>query len=73
VGTIGRVSEKVNSDHFEEWDLFKIGSAWRSRPLELCSVDESRDSFQAYTVSIEQMNSRSKGRYSGLGERNNGI
>jgi hypothetical protein len=40
---------------------------------ELCSLDQPKPFFPGYPVYIEEMNSRSEGRCSGLVERNNGI
>jgi hypothetical protein len=38
-----------------------------------CSLDQPNHSFQAYAVSIEEMNSRSEGRCWGVLEKNNRI
>ena len=40
---------------------------------ELCSLNQPNHSFQAYAVSIEEMNSRSEERCFGLLERSNGM
>ena len=59
------------TDIWSDWTPLHGDAIYPNQLSEVRSLDQPDHSFQAYAVSIEEMNSRSEGRRSGLLERTN--